>query len=120
MAWKSAPTRGHIAGAVTTNTGIPLDQILVELRDPETDAVLASRFTDGTGYFGFVDLVPGRYKVFVPDAAPVTGKRVAVINVAAGAVARVGAPPFAQWDEGNGPPKARTPTFRPVDAPATL
>ena len=120
MAWKSAPTRGHVAGAVTTNTGIPLDQILVELRDPETDAVLASRFTDGTGYFGFVDLVPGRFKVFVPDDARVTGKRVAVINVAAGTVARVSITPFAKGAEGKRPPKEATPTFVPLEDPNAL
>ena len=117
MPWKSAPTRGHLAGAVTTNTGISLDQILVQVRDPETDAVIAWRFTDGSGYFAFVDLVPGKYKVFVPDDARVTGKRVALTTVVAGKVARVSITPFAKGAEGKRPPKDSTPTFVPAEDP---
>ncbi|HEV8470593.1 MAG TPA: family 10 glycosylhydrolase [Candidatus Limnocylindria bacterium] len=117
MPWKTAATRGHLAGKVTTNTGIVIDQILVELRDPETDAVLRSRLTDGSGSFAFVDLVPGRYKVFVPDDARVTGKRVALVNVGAGAVARVSITPFAKGAEGKRPPKDTTPTFMPQEDP---
>ena len=117
MPWKSAPTRGHIAGTVTTNTGVALDQILVQVRNPETDALLASRVTDGSGYFAFVDLLPGKYKVFVPDDARVTGKRVALTTVAAGRVARVSITPFAKGAEGKRPPKDSTPTFVPRDDP---
>jgi len=117
MPWKSAPTRGHIAGTVTTNTGVALDQILVQVRDPETDALLASRVTDGSGYFAFVDLLPTKYKVFVPDDARVTGKRVALTTVAAGRVARVSITPFAKGAEGKRPPKDSTPTFVPREDP---
>jgi uncharacterized lipoprotein YddW (UPF0748 family) len=117
MPWKSAPTRGHLAGTVKTNMGVALDQILVQVRDPETDAVIASRFTDGSGYFAFVDLVPGKYKVFVPDDARVTGKRVALTTVVAGGVARVSITPFATGAEGKRPPKDKTPTFVPAEDP---
>ncbi|HVD51955.1 MAG TPA: family 10 glycosylhydrolase, partial [Candidatus Udaeobacter sp.] len=117
MPWWSAPTRGHLAGTVTTNTGVALDQILVQVRDPETDAVIASRFTDGSGYVAFVDLVPGKYKVFVPDDARVTGKRVALTTVVAGGVARVSITPFAKGAEGKRPPKDKTPTFVPAEDP---
>jgi hypothetical protein len=117
MPWKSAPTRGHLAGTVATNTGVALDQIFVQVRDPETDKVIASRLTDGTGYFAFVDLVPGKYKVFVPDDARVTGKRVALTTVVAGGVARVSITPFAKGAEGKRPPKDRTPTFVPAEDP---
>ena len=84
MPWKTAPTRGHIAGTVKTNTGIAIDQILVEVREAETDALVMSRLSDGLGYVAFVDLLPGRYKVFIPDDARVTGKRVEVVSVDAG------------------------------------
>ena len=108
MAWKVAPTTGHLMGTVRTNTGTPLDQIRVDLYDADTDALIATHLTDGTGWFGFVDLVPGRYKAFVPDEARVTGKRVAVASVAAGAVTEVVITPFAKGLEGNrdhaGPP----------------
>jgi uncharacterized lipoprotein YddW (UPF0748 family) len=115
MPWKTAPTRGHLAGTVKTNTGFAIDQILVEVRDPETDAVVMSRRTDGLGYVAFVDLAPGKYKVFVPDDARVTGKRVELVNVSAGAVARFAITPFAKGNEGRRPPKATTPAFDPME-----
>lgn len=115
MPWKTAPTRGHIAGTVKTNTGIPIDQILVEVRDPETDALVMSRLTDGLGYAAFVDLIPGRYKLFIPDDARVTGKRVEFVTVTAGAVARYAVTPFAKGDEGRRPPKVTTTGFDPME-----
>ncbi|HYV22127.1 MAG TPA: family 10 glycosylhydrolase [Candidatus Bathyarchaeia archaeon] len=117
MPWWSVPTRGHLAGTVTTNTGVALDQILVQVRDPETDAVIASRLTDGNGYFAFVDLLPGKYKAFVPDDARVNGKRVALATVVAGGVARVSITPFAKRAEGKRPPKDKTPTFVQAEDP---
>jgi uncharacterized lipoprotein YddW (UPF0748 family) len=100
MPWKTAPTRGHLAGTVKTTTGIAMDQILVEVRDAETDAIVISRLTDGLGYVAFVDLEPARYKVFVPDDARVTGKRVQIVDVSAGAVSRFAIAPFAKGNEG--------------------
>ncbi len=108
MAWKVAPTTGHLMGTVATNTGIPLDQIRVDLYDAATDVFIATHLTDGRGWFGFVDLVPGRYKALVSDDARVTGKRVAVASVSAGAVTEVAITPFAKSHEGKrdqaGPP----------------
>lgn len=115
MPWKTAPTRGHLAGSVKTNTGIPIDQILVEVRDPETDALVMSRLTDGLGYAAFVDLIPGRYKLFIPDDARVTGKRVEFITVTAGAVARYAITPFAKGHEGRRPPKVTATGFDPME-----
>ena len=115
MPWKAAPTRGHLAGTVKTNTGVAIDQILVEVRDPETDALVISRLTDGLGYVAFIDLAPGRYKVFVPDDARVTGKRVELVNLSAGTVARFAITPFAKGNEGRRPPKETTPAFDPME-----
>ena len=117
MPWKTAPTRGHLAGTATTNTGVPLDQILVEVRDAETDALVISRLTDGLGYAAFVDLPPGRYKVFIPDDGRVTGKRVQVVGVSAGAVSRFAIAPFAKGAEGKRTPKDATPVWVPVEDP---
>jgi hypothetical protein len=78
---------------------------------------MASRLTDGSGYFAFVDLVPGKYKVFVPDDARVTGKRVAHATVFAGEVARVSITPFARGAEGKRPAKDPAPTFVPSEDP---
>jgi len=115
MPWKVAPTRGHLAGTVKTDTGIAIDQIQVEVRDPETDALVTSRRTDGLGYVAFVDLAPGRYKVFVPDDARVTGKRAEVVNVSAGAVARFAITPFAKGNEGRRPLNETSPGFDPME-----
>jgi len=115
MAWKTSPTRGHLAGTMKTSTGIAIDQILVEVRDPETDALVISRLTDGLGYVAFIDLAPGRYKVFVPDDARVTGKRVQLVNVSAGTVARFAITPFAKGHEGRRPPKEIGPAFDPME-----
>ena len=115
MPWKTAPTRGHLAGTVKANTGIAIDQILVEVRDPETDALVMSRLTDGLGYVALIDLAPGRYKVFVPDDARVTGKRVELVNVSAGALTRFAITPFAKGNEGRRPPKETTPAFDPME-----
>jgi hypothetical protein len=115
MPWKTAPTRGHLAGTVKTNTGIAMDQILIEVRDPETDALIVSRLTDGLGYVAFVDLAPGKYKVFVPDDARVTGKRVQLVDVSAGAVARFAITPFAKGNEGRKPAKETKQAFDPME-----
>jgi uncharacterized lipoprotein YddW (UPF0748 family) len=115
MPWKTSPTRGHLAGTVKTNTGVAIDQILVEVRDPDTDALVISRLTDGLGYVAFIDLAPGRYKVFVPDDARVTGKRVQLVSVSAGAVGRFAIAPFAKGHEGRRPPKETAPAFDPME-----
>ena len=115
MPWKTAPTRGHLAGTVRTTTGIAIDQILVEVRNPDTDALIMSRLTDGLGYVAFVDLAPGKYKVFLPDDARVTGKRVQLVNVSAGAVSRFAITPFAKGDEGRKLAKETGPAFDPME-----
>src|SRR6266511_905989 len=64
------------------------DQVRVDLFDAETDAFIASRLTDGSGWFGFVNLAPGRYKAIV-DNARVTGRHVAVTSLVAGQLSTV-------------------------------
>ena len=60
----------------------------VDLYDADTDDLIGSQLTDGTGWFGFVDLAPGRYKAIV-DGEEVYGRRVITFSVAAGDVAEV-------------------------------
>jgi uncharacterized lipoprotein YddW (UPF0748 family) len=88
MPWKSQPTKGHVAGTVRSELGEAFDQVRVDLYDAETDALIGSKLTDGSGWFGFVDLAPGRYKAIV-DGERVYGRRVAVFSVEAGQVATV-------------------------------
>lgn len=109
MPWKLTPTRGHLRGTVTTREGVPFDQVRVDLYDAETDDYVGSKVTDGSGWFGFVDLPPGRYKAMV-DKARVSGRHVAVTEVSAGQLATVTLTPFARGEEGRRPPRVLYPT----------
>ncbi|HEY0735823.1 MAG TPA: family 10 glycosylhydrolase [Herpetosiphonaceae bacterium] len=88
MPWKAQPTKGHAAGTVKTEAGVPFDQVRVDIYDAETDAFVVSKTTDGYGWFGVVDLAPGRYKAIV-DGDRVYGNRVVVFSVEAGQVTDV-------------------------------
>lgn len=85
MPWLAQPTTGHVLGNVTDEEGAPLDQVQVDLYDAETDAFVGTMFTDGSGWFGFVDLAPGRYKAMV-DGDVVHGQRVVTFSISAGEV----------------------------------
>lgn len=103
MSWKAQPTKGHLLGTVKTTDGVPFDQIRVDLYDAETDVLIASHVTDGTGWFGFVDLIPGRYKVQL-DASRAHGyNQTVTVAVSAGQVAAVEMTPFMWGQEGNRP-----------------
>jgi len=67
--WLDQPTLGHVLANVSAQAGAPLDQVMVELYDAETDAFIGERLTDGFGFVGFVDLGPGRYKAIVDGAS---------------------------------------------------
>ena len=61
MPWKSAPTEGHLFGHVLDSGGRALEGAAVTLQGPVTRRQLS----DGTGFYGFVDLPPGWYTVQV-------------------------------------------------------
>lgn len=88
MSWKAQPATGHIRGALRTPEGNAADQVRVDLYNATTDVLVASRRTNGSGWFGFVDLSPGDYKVSV-DASPNMGTVSAVITIVAGQVTPV-------------------------------
>ena len=88
MAWKMQPTTGHVLGTVRASDGAAFDQVNVELRDAETDQLVATQPTDGTGHFGFVDLAPGRYTVLV-DVDVAYGRRVTAFTVVSGQLTEV-------------------------------
>jgi hypothetical protein len=102
MTWKTHPTMGHVAGTVKAPGGGVFDQVRVDLYDAETGALLASRSTDGTGWFGFVDIAPGRYTVAV-DNTRASGQRVAAFAVEAGKVTPLALTPFKKGSEGRRP-----------------
>ncbi len=99
MTWKARPTTGHLSGVVTTDGGEPFDQTRIDLYDAETDTLIASGLTDGSGRFGFVDVAPGRYKIVV-DTKQAMGKHVAVTTVRAGQLSTVELMPFKRDSRG--------------------
>jgi uncharacterized lipoprotein YddW (UPF0748 family) len=82
IAWKHTPTLGHLMGTLTQ--ALPcrnLDGYPLALTGPQ-DRTL---FTDGSGWFGTADLVPGEYLLSVDVLTPSTTISLPV-TVAAGAV----------------------------------
>ncbi len=78
LPWKTNPTKGHIKGTVTDCAGSALDGVTVSISGPTSRSMV----TDGTGFFGFVDLTPGSYTVRIA-ADPTTNT---AANVVAGQV----------------------------------
>ncbi|MDR6224726.1 family 10 glycosylhydrolase [Desmospora profundinema] len=73
--WKEQPQRGHLMGRVRDASGTPLDGAVVELkRGKERIQVV----TDGNGFFGKTDLVPGWWQVRFPQDKPHVSKPVKV------------------------------------------
>ncbi|HEY8461468.1 MAG TPA: carboxypeptidase-like regulatory domain-containing protein, partial [Blastocatellia bacterium] len=62
LAWKASPTVGHLKGFAKRADGTPLDTATVTIENLDTRAVRTGA-TDGGGFYGGVDLTPGRYLV---------------------------------------------------------
>jgi uncharacterized lipoprotein YddW (UPF0748 family) len=93
MPWKSHPTDGHLTGTVTAADGSPLDQVSVELKPIGNDNAkgkgtsIVGR-TDGSGWFGFAHVRPGRYlvKLALPEG---DGKITKKVRVGTGTITEV-------------------------------
>ena len=74
MPWKTNTTRGHLMGTVSDAAGADFDGATVTLTGPVNRTLL----TDGTGFFGAVDLPVGTYTVsvsvpgFLPSSRTIT------------------------------------------------
>ncbi|HEY6401147.1 MAG TPA: family 10 glycosylhydrolase [Blastocatellia bacterium] len=62
LAWKASPMVGHLMGFAKRPDGRPLDTATVTIENLDTHAI-RSGATDGGGFYGGVDLTPGRYLV---------------------------------------------------------
>ncbi len=83
MPWKTAPTNGHLMGFVYGGTAAnPLDGATVTL----TGVGSRSQTNDATGFYGFVDLAPGNYRVIGRMTG--VGSATNTITIAAGVVTR--------------------------------
>ena len=93
MPWKDQPAYGQLRGVALDANGSPVGQATVTLLDV-TGNIFAQRTTDGTGWFGFVDVPAGTYRATIDSTRAVAASGNA--TVAAGQIATVApAPPVA-------------------------
>lgn len=89
MDWKTAPTAGLVAGTVELRDGSVADQVDVVIHPiggtPGERTVVR---TDGSGWFGAVDLAPGRYRVQVVEPGA-KGTPSRIVRVRAGAITQI-------------------------------
>ena len=60
LSWKASPGRGHVMGFVTRPDGAPLDTAIVTIVSLD-GRITRTTSTDGGGFYGGVDLLPGQY-----------------------------------------------------------
>ena len=112
MPWKDQPALGQLRGIAIDTNGTPIAGAAVTLYDAG-DRAVGQRVTDGSGWFGFVDLAPGGYRATIdsPSARASSGG----VSVTAGQVATVApAPAACVSSTGPGiPPPASLPSGQP-------
>jgi len=90
MTWKSQPIFGHLRGTAVATNGTLLTGTVLHLVEPSAGAVLRTTTTDGSGWFGFVDLPIGTYHV-ITDSTRVSGGVLGQATIVAGTVSLLGA-----------------------------
>ena len=89
MTWKTQPIFGHLRGMAVATDGTPLTGTAVYL-EPSAGVVIRTITTDGTGWFGFVDVPTGTYRVTTASSR-VAGGVLGQATVLAGRVSMFGA-----------------------------
>jgi uncharacterized lipoprotein YddW (UPF0748 family) len=110
MTWKTQPIFGHLRGTAVATDGTLLTGTVVHLVEPSAGVVLRTTTTDGTGWFGFVDLPIGSYRV-TTESSRVSGGVLGQATIVAGTVSLLGAA---------APSPLPTPTPPMPPAPPTL
>jgi hypothetical protein len=90
MPWKDQPALGQLRGTAIDGLGLPIAQTAVTLYDA-SNTVVARRTTDGSGWFGFVDVLPGTYRTTVDSTRAIASA--GIVAVSAGQVASVSPAP---------------------------
>jgi hypothetical protein len=72
MDWVESPQKGSLAGIARGQDGKPADGATVVLRIAGAGpfSEMQRSTSDGTGYFGFANLAPGPYEVWIEKAGP--------------------------------------------------
>jgi hypothetical protein len=109
MMWKTQPIFGHLRGSAVATNGTLLTGTVLNLIEPVSGAVLRTTTTDGSGWFGFVDLPIGTYRV-TTNSSLVTGGVLGQATIVAGTVSLLGAV---------APTATPTPTASPSPSPTT-
>src|SRR5262245_20432982 len=89
LAWKASPTVGHLMGFATRSDGTPLDTATVTIENLDTHST-RNGATDGGGFYGGVDLAPGRYLVKAELGADVLYSCAAIVMAGAVTTADLG------------------------------
>jgi hypothetical protein len=109
MTWKTQPIFGHLRGIAVATNGTLLTGTVLNLVEPVSGAVLRTTTTDGSGWFGFVDLPIGTYRV-TTNSSLVIGGVLGQATIVAGTVSLLGAV---------APTATPTPTASPSPSPTT-
>ena len=113
MTWKTQPIFGHLRGVAVATDGTPLTGTVLHLVESGSGVVLRNATTDGTGWFGFVDLAVGTYRV-TTDSTRVAGGVLGQATIVAGQVSTLGQPTPSPSPS---PSPSPTPTCRSTTGP---
>jgi uncharacterized lipoprotein YddW (UPF0748 family) len=119
MIWKTQPIFGHLRGTALATDGTVLSGTAIHLVEPTSGIVLRTTTTDGTGWFGFVDLAIGTYRV-TTDSSRVSGGVLGQATIVAGRVSLLGAAtpsPVPTTAPGASPSPTPSPACRRTDGP---
>lgn len=94
MDWKESPKTGAVVGSLKLHDGTPLDQVSITARNVVTGQKVTGRLTDGTGWFGFVDLRPGTWLIEAKLPKGVIGKHLDAVQIKKGKVAKASLSPL--------------------------
>lgn len=109
MTWKTQPIFGHVRGTALATDGTLLTGTVLHLVEPNSGSVLRTTTTDGSAWFGFVDLPTGSYRV-TTDSVRVSGGVLGQATIIAGRVSSLGEAT---------PTPTPTPTPSPSPSPQT-
>jgi uncharacterized lipoprotein YddW (UPF0748 family) len=111
MTWKTQPIFGHVRGSALTSDGTPLAGTVIHLVEASDGFLLRSTTSDGSGWFGFVDVPTASYRV-TTDSPRVSERVLGQVTVVAGQVTTLGAATPTPM-----PPPIPSPACEPVVGP---